>query len=89
MTFLELFLAAITAIGGISLSYWSEPISARYNAWTTKRRERFANIYSNPLGPSTSRLSSKVMLVLLRLFGAFLFVEAMTYIFVAANRMRR
>lgn len=58
---------------GASLFFWSLQLSVRYNAWTTRVRERTP--HTNPPPTLEMRaLNTKIMKWLFRIVGAFLFL---------------
>jgi hypothetical protein len=67
-------LACVAALG-IAVIYWAEKLSIRYNAWTTKFRERHPNINPPPT-PQMLALNTKIMTWLFRALGAFFVLYA-------------
>jgi hypothetical protein len=66
-----LFLDAVVAVTGSALVFYSEPLSRRYNGWTTRLRQRFPAINPPPT-PKMAQLNYKVMVVLFSVFGGFM-----------------
>jgi hypothetical protein len=73
---------ANAAFVGAALFFWAKPMSERYNAWTTRFRERYPQI-TKPPSPEMASLNYKVMVIFFRVTGVFLFAEAV-YLFVRA-----
>ena len=57
-------------VGGVLL-IWANPLSVRYNAWTTSFRERHPNINPPPT-PEWRRRNTTIFAWILRIFGLFL-----------------
>ncbi len=64
-------IAAVGALGGLAIIYWSWPLSQRYNAWTTRFRERNPQINPPPT-PERRERSTLIFAWLLRIAGAYL-----------------
>jgi hypothetical protein len=64
---LEYFILANVTFAGAALFYWAKPLSNRYNAWTTRLRERFPNI-NEPPSPKNAQLNFKIMFILFRVW---------------------
>jgi len=61
------------AIVGLALIFWAAPLSIRYNAWTTRFRERHPNFNPPPTAEWRAR-NTKIITVIFRIAGAvFLF----------------
>jgi hypothetical protein len=56
--------------GGLALILWAVPLSIRYNAWTTRLRERHPNFNPPPI-PEWLARNTKIMTALFRVAGAF------------------
>lgn len=82
--FVELVILANVAFAGAALFYWAKPMSERYNAWTIRFRKRHPQI-SKPVTPESVLLNYKIMVILFRVAGVFLFAEAV-YLSVRAIR---
>jgi hypothetical protein len=64
---------------GLALIIWANPLSVRYNAWTTRLRERHPNI-NQPPTPEWRARNTKIMTVLFRVAGlAFLLRVALNF----------
>lgn len=83
---LEYLISGNIVLAGAALFYWAKPLSKRYNAWTTRLREKSANI-NKPPNPKNAQLNFKMMFILLRVYGAFLFVGAGYFLFRALSRL--
>jgi hypothetical protein len=57
----------------------SEPLSLRYNAWTTRLRERHPN-FNPPPTPEWRARNTKIMTVMFRVFGIFLVLLSIMYL---------
>jgi hypothetical protein len=88
LLFLEYFILMNTVFAGAALFYWAKPLSQRYNAWTTRLRERFPNINKLP-SPKNAQLNFKMMFILFRVCGAVLFVESGYFLLHALSRLWR
>src|SRR3979490_1770018 len=60
-----------SAVLGIAMLYWARGLSLRYNAWTTRFRERNSHITPPPT-PEWRERNTKIMTWIFRLFGTFL-----------------
>ena len=78
----EFMVLANLAFAGVALCYWAKPMSRRYNAWTTRFRERHPQI-SKPPTQEMASLNYKITVVILRGGGAILLAEAV-YLFIHA-----
>jgi hypothetical protein len=85
---LEYFILANIVFAGAALFYWAKPLSQRYNAWTTRLRERFPNI-NEPPSPKYAQLNFKIAFILFRVCGAFLFADAGYLLLRALSRLWR
>src|SRR5882762_9502695 len=65
----SLGLSLILTALGVVLLYWSGELSLRYNAWTTRFRERYPHINPPPT-PQSRELNTKIMTWLFRFLGA-------------------
>ena len=64
---------------GLALIIWANPLSVRYNAWTTRLRENHPNINPPPT-PEWRARNTKIMTVLFRVAGsAFLLRVALNF----------
>jgi hypothetical protein len=75
----NLTLGIIYALIGIALMIWAAPLSRRYNAWTTGVRERNPN-FNPPPTPEWRARNTKIMTVLFRVFGLFVFLLSILYL---------
>jgi len=64
---------------GLVLACWAEPLSLRYNAWTTGLRERHPNINPPPT-PEWRARNTKIMRVIFRVAGIFFVVLSIMYL---------
>jgi len=62
-----------SAVLGVAILYWASELSLRYNAWTTKFRERNPHINPPPT-PEWREKNTRIMTWMFRLLGAFLAV---------------
>jgi hypothetical protein len=65
------FLGPIYGFVGVLLAYYARPLSIRYNAWTTRLRERHPNLNPPPT-PEWRARNTKIMTVYFRVAGLFL-----------------
>lgn len=56
---------------GVILVYYARPLSVRYNAWTTRFRERHPN-FNAPPTPEWRARNTKIMTLYFRVAGLFL-----------------
>jgi len=84
----EFMVLANLAFFGAALFNWAKPMSQRYNAWTTRFRERHPQI-SKPPSQEMVSLNYKIMVFVFRAFGAILFAEAVYFFFHAVKRIPR
>ena len=84
----EFMVLANVAFLGAALFYWAKPMSQRYNAWTTRFRERHPQI-SKPPSPEMASLNYKIMVFVFRAVGAGLFAEGVYFFVHAVNRIPR
>jgi hypothetical protein len=68
---------AYAAIGLVLIS-WAVPLSIRYNAWTTRLRERHPNVHLPPTPESRAR-NTKIMTGIFRILGVFFVLLAILY----------
>jgi hypothetical protein len=68
--------AVLYAAIGLFLVLRAAPLSMRYNGWTTQFRERHPNVNPPPT-PEWRARNTKIMTVIIRVFGAFLFLLAL------------
>jgi len=85
---LAYLLYANVALAGAALFYWATSLAERYNAWTTRIRQRFPNINERP-SPNNAQLNVKIIAIFNRVCGAFLVVDAAYYLLHALNRLWR
>ena len=71
-------LGAGYAVVGLALIFWATPLSIRYNAWTTGLRERHPDINLPPTSEWRAR-NTRIMTVMFRVFGVFLFLLSIMY----------
>jgi uncharacterized membrane protein YjgN (DUF898 family) len=62
------------ALLGLALIFWAAPLSARYNAWTTRLRERHPN-FNPPPTPEWRARNTKIMTVVFRVAGSVLLLR--------------
>ena len=67
------------ALVGVGLVYWAVPLSLRYNAWTTRLRERHPN-FNPPPTPEWRARNTKIMTVMFRVLGIFFVVLSIMYL---------
>jgi uncharacterized membrane protein YjgN (DUF898 family) len=67
------------AVIGLIIICWAAPLSVRYNAWTTGLRERHPNFNPPPTLEWRAR-NTKIMTVMFRVVGVFLFVLSIMYL---------
>ena len=67
------------AVIGLALIVWAVPLSVRYNAWTTRLRERHPKINPPPT-PEWRARNTKIMKVMFRVFGMFLVLLSIMYL---------
>ena len=60
-----------SAVLGLVMLYWARDLSLRYNAWTTRFRERNPHINPPPT-PEWRERNTRIMTWIFRVFGAFL-----------------
>jgi hypothetical protein len=72
------------ALTGAVLLYWSRTFSLRYNAWTTRFRERHQRINPPPT-PEMRELNTKIMTWLFRFLGAFLLLLSVLTLIAVGN----
>jgi hypothetical protein len=82
---LEYLILVNIVLAGAALFYWAKPLSKRYNAWTTRLREKSNT--NKPPNPKNAQLNFKMMFILFRVYGAFLFVGAGYFLFHALSRL--
>lgn len=63
------------ALLGLVLILWAAPLSRRYNAWTTRLRERHRNINHPPTVEWQAR-NTRIMTILFRIAGAVFIAHA-------------
>jgi hypothetical protein len=69
MTILTIVLFTQLALGAAAI-YWATQLSERYNAWTTKLRERYPHINPPPTDEWRGK-NTRIMVWLFRIAGAF------------------
>ncbi len=67
------FFGPIYGFVGVLLVYCARPLSIRYNAWTTRLRERHPN-FNPPPTPEWRARNTKIMTVYFRVAGLFFLV---------------
>jgi hypothetical protein len=67
------------AILGLVLAIWARPVSIRYNAWTTRLRERYPNVNPPPT-PEWRARNTKIMTAMFRIVGVFFLVLSIMYL---------
>ena len=70
---MNLILGSVYAVIGLTLIVRAAPLSLRYNAWTTRLRERHPNLNPPPTAEWRAR-NTRIMTALLRIFGVVLAV---------------
>jgi hypothetical protein len=75
---MTLIWGVVYGVGGLALILWAVPLSIRYNAWTTRLRERHPNFNPPPTLEWRTR-NTKIMSTMFRVAGAFfVLVSAMS-----------
>jgi hypothetical protein len=75
---MTLIWGVVYGVGGLALILWAVPLSIRYNAWTTRLRERHPNFNPPPTLEWRAR-NTKIMSTMFRVAGAFfVLVSAMS-----------
>jgi hypothetical protein len=64
-------IAAVGALAGLAIIYWSWPLSERYNALTTRFREHYPQINPPPT-PERRKRTTLIFAWLLRIVGGYL-----------------
>jgi hypothetical protein len=67
------------AVIGLIAIFWAAPLSVRYNAWTTRLRERHPNINPPPT-PEWRARNTRIMTIIFRVAGLFLIVLSSGYL---------
>ena len=67
------------AVLGVVLAIWARPLSIRYNAWTTRLRERHPNFNPSP-APEWRARNTKIMTVMFRVAGLFFILLSTMYL---------
>jgi hypothetical protein len=75
----NLIIGVVYALIGLALILWAAPFSVRYNAWTTGLRERHPNVNPTPT-PEWRARNTKIMTVIFRVVGVFLFLLSTMYL---------
>ena len=63
------------ALLGLVLIFFAASLSVRYNAWTTRLRERHPN-FNPPPTPEWRARNTKIMTVIFRIAGVFFFLRS-------------
>jgi hypothetical protein len=79
-----LILGVIYAVIGLALVLWAAPLSVRYNAWTTRLRERHPNVNPPPT-PEWRARNTKIMTIMFRIAGGFFVVLSIMYLLPLIN----
>jgi len=66
-------------IVGIVLAFWARNLSIRYNAWTTRLRERHPN-FNPPPTPQWRARNTKIMTAMFRVVGVFFILLSIMYL---------
>jgi hypothetical protein len=75
----NLIIGVVYAVIGLALILRAAPLSVRYNAWTTGLRERHPNVNPPPTAEWRAR-NTKIMTVMFRVVGVFLFLLSVMYL---------
>jgi hypothetical protein len=67
------------AVIGLALLVWAAPLSLRYNAWTTRLRERHPNVNPPPT-PEWRARNTKIMTVMFRVAGVLFVLLSIMYL---------
>jgi hypothetical protein len=67
------------AVLGLVLIFQAAPLSIRYNAWTTRLRQRHPNINPPPT-PEWRARNTKIMTVMFRVLGVVLAMLSVMYL---------
>lgn len=67
------------AVIGVALVFWAAPLSRRYNAWTTRLRERHPN-FNPPPTPEWRRRNTTILTVIFRVVGVFSIFLSIAYL---------
>ncbi len=70
---------------GMAVLYWSPELSERYNALTTRLRERYPQVNPPPT-PAWRKRNTKIMTWIFRFAGAFLLLISILSIVAIMNR---
>jgi uncharacterized membrane protein YjgN (DUF898 family) len=70
-----LLVGIVFALAGLAFLLWAYPLSMRYNAWTTRLRERHPN-FNSPPTPEWRARNTKIMTALFRIVGAVFILRA-------------
>jgi len=62
----DLLVGIVFVLTGLALTFFAKPLSIRYNAWTTRLRERHPN-FNPPPTPEWRARNTKIMTVILAL----------------------
>ena len=84
----DLLVAIVFTLAGFGLVSWAKPLSTRYNAWTTRLRERHPN-FNPPPTPEWRARNTMIMTVLFRIVGAVFILRAILSFISVLNAARR
>jgi hypothetical protein len=84
----DLSVLIVLALAGIALVLWAKPLSIRYNAWTTRLRERHPS-FNPPPTPEWRARNTKIMTLLFRLAGIVFILRAALTLLSVLNTVRR
>jgi hypothetical protein len=79
-TELTTLLLSSLGLGGFALLFWSRDLSLRYNAWTTRLREKHPRINPPPT-PKMRALNESIMTWIFRFVGALFLAEAIVLLY--------
>ena len=83
-----LLVGIVFALAGLALLLWAYPLSMRYNAWTTRLRERHPN-FNPPPTPEWRARNTKIMTVLFRIIGVVFTLRAILTLLSVLSPARR
>ena len=72
------------AVAGLFLVFFARRLSIRYNAWTTRLRERHPNLNPPPT-PEWRARNTKIMTVVFRVAGAFFILRSILNVLASGN----
>jgi len=84
----DLLVVIVFALAGFTLAWRAKPLSMRYNAWTTRLRERHPN-FNPPPTPEWRARNTKIMTVLFRIVGVVFILRAILTLISVLSAARR